>query len=178
MVAQQAGRRTRQLHRAAQHPGRVGPAVDKVTEQNRMVAAGRELHLLQQPRERGVAALHIPDQIQCHRVPFSPCSMDFLLIALLTLLNGVFAMSELAVASSRKARLLAMAEDDDKGAAMALRLLEHPTQFLSTVQVGITSIGMLNGIVGEAAFSAKLTAWLASYGIAPGVASVAATAIV
>jgi len=104
--------------------------------------------------------------------------MDFLLIALLTLLNGVFAMSELAVASSRKARLLAMAEDHDKGAAMALRLLEHPTQFLSTVQVGITSIGMLNGIVGEAAFSAKLTAWLASYGIAPGVASVAATAIV
>ncbi|MFL6693421.1 MAG: hemolysin family protein, partial [Ramlibacter sp.] len=104
--------------------------------------------------------------------------MDFLLIALLTLLNGVFAMSELAVASSRKARLLAMAEGDDKGAAMALRLLEHPTQFLSTVQVGITSIGMLNGIVGEAAFSAKLTAWLASYGVAPGVASVAATAIV
>jgi putative hemolysin len=104
--------------------------------------------------------------------------MDFLLIALLTLLNGVFAMSELALASSRKARLLAMAEDDDKGAAMAVRLLDHPTQFLSTVQVGITSIGMLNGIVGEAAFSARLTTWLVGYGIAPGVASVAATAIV
>src|SRR3954469_2538538 len=143
-----------------------------------MVAAGRKLHLLQQPRKGGIAALHIPDQIQCHRVPFSPCSMDFLLIALLPLLSGVFAMSELAVASSRKARLLAMAEGDDKGAAMALRLLEHPTQFLSTVQVGITSIGMLNGIVGEAAFSARLAAWLQTYGVNPGPAGIAATAIV
>ena len=75
--------------------------------------------------------------------------MDILLIVFLTLLNGVFAMSELALASSRKARLAAMAEAGDKGAAAALKLLEDPTQFLSTVQVGITSIGMLNGIVGR-----------------------------
>src|SRR6478735_10341659 len=81
--------------------------------------------------------------------------MDFLLIAVLTVLNGVFASAE-----------------------QALRLLEHPTQFLSTVQVGITSIGMLNGIVGEAAFSASLSHWLAGFGIAAGVAGVAATAIV
>ncbi|MBK0392169.1 hemolysin family protein [Ramlibacter algicola] len=104
--------------------------------------------------------------------------MDFLLIALLTVLNGVFAMSELALASSRRAILLANAEEGDKGAATALRLLEHPTQFLSTVQVGITSIGMLNGIVGEAAFSAKLTAWLVGFGIGEGAAGIAATAIV
>ncbi|WP_427913297.1 hemolysin family protein [Ramlibacter sp. MMS24-I3-19] len=104
--------------------------------------------------------------------------MDFLLIAVLTVLNGVFAMSELALASSRKARLLALAEEGDKGAEQALRLLEHPTQFLSTVQVGITSIGMLNGIVGEAAFSASLSHWLAGFGISDGVAGVAATAIV
>ena len=79
--------------------------------------------------------------------------MDFLLIAFLTLLNGLFAMSEMALASSRKARLTAMAEADDKGAQVALNLLGKPTQFLSSVQVGITSIGMLNGIIGEAAFS-------------------------
>ena len=79
--------------------------------------------------------------------------MDYLLIAFLTLLNGAFAMSELALASSRKARLAAMAEAGDRGAQDALRLLENPTQFLSTVQVGITSIGMLNGIIGEAAFT-------------------------
>ena len=71
--------------------------------------------------------------------------MDFLLIGLLTLLNGLFAMSEMALASSRKARLAAMAEGGDHGAQAALRLMEHPTQFLSTVQVGITSIGIMNG---------------------------------
>mgnify|MGYP000974571339 CR=1 FL=1 len=81
--------------------------------------------------------------------------MDFLLIALLTLLNAVFAMSEMSLASSRKARLTAMAEAGDKGAATALALLDNPTQFLSSVQVGITSIGMLNGILGEAALDRK-----------------------
>jgi putative hemolysin len=104
--------------------------------------------------------------------------MDFLLIALLTLLNGVFAMSELALASSRKARLVTMADAGDGGAAVALKLLDHPTQFLSTVQVGITSIGVLNGIVGEAAFSAGLAAWLQGLGLAPRPAAITATGIV
>ena len=105
--------------------------------------------------------------------------MEVLLIALLTLLNGVFAMSEMALASSRKARLVTMAETGDGGSITALRLMEQPTQFLSTVQVGITSIGVLNGIVGEAAFSAGLAAWLqASAGMAPRGAGIAATAIV
>ena len=86
--------------------------------------------------------------------------MEILLIALLTVLNGVFAMSELALASSRKARLAALAESGDKGAAAALQLMDQPTRFLSTVQVGITSIGILNGIIGEAAFSDNLARWL------------------
>jgi putative hemolysin len=104
--------------------------------------------------------------------------MEVLLIALLTLLNGAFAMSELALASSRKARLIAMAEEGDHGAAAALKLLENPTQFLSTVQVGITATGILNGIVGEAAFSPGVARWLVSLGVTPGVAAVAATALV
>ncbi|MBI2771899.1 MAG: HlyC/CorC family transporter [Burkholderiales bacterium] len=104
--------------------------------------------------------------------------MDFLLIALLTFVNGLFAMSELALASSRKARLLAMAEAGDKGAAAALKLLEHPTQFLSTVQVGITATGVLNGIVGEAAFSAGMAQWLQTFGVAPKASGIAATALV
>jgi putative hemolysin len=104
--------------------------------------------------------------------------MDFILIAFLTLLNGAFAMSELALASSRKARLVALAEAGDKGARTALQLLEHPTQFLSSVQVGITSIGMLNGIVGEAAFSDDLGAWLRTLGLEPTMAGVLATALV
>src|SRR3954462_4231693 len=92
--------------------------------------------------------------------------MEILLIALFTVLNGVFAMSEMALASSRKARLATMAESGDTGAAAALRLMEQPTRFLSTVQVGITSIGVLNGIIGEAAFSAALANWLQGLGVA------------
>jgi magnesium and cobalt exporter, CNNM family len=104
--------------------------------------------------------------------------MEVLLIVLLTLLNGVFAMSEMGLASSRKARLATLAEDGDHGAAAALRLMEQPTRFLSTVQVGITSIGILNGIVGEAAFSAGLAHWLQTLGLGPRSSSYVATGIV
>jgi putative hemolysin len=104
--------------------------------------------------------------------------MDFLLIGLLTLLNGLFAMSEMALAASRKARLAAMAEGGDRGAQAALRLMENPTQFLSTVQVGITSIGVLNGIVGEAAFSDDLAQWLRGFGMPPKASGITATALV
>lgn len=96
--------------------------------------------------------------------------MDTLLILFLTLLNGAFAMSEMSLAASRKARLTAMAETGDKGSKKALELMEHPTQFLSSVQVGITSIGMLNGIVGEAAYSDDLASWLMALGLTPGTA--------
>ncbi len=105
-------------------------------------------------------------------------AMDTLLIVFLTLLNGVFAMSEMALAASRKARLVAMQEAGDKGAGAALQLLAQPTQFLSTVQVGITSIGMLNGIVGEAAYSAALARTLEGWGMAAPAAGISATALV
>jgi len=104
--------------------------------------------------------------------------MDFLLIVFLTLLNGVFSMSELALASSRKARLNAMAMSGDKGSQAALDLLDNPTQFLSSVQVGITSIGMLNGIIGEAAFSGGVSLWLQGFGVTVGAADISATALV
>jgi putative hemolysin len=104
--------------------------------------------------------------------------MDVLFIAFLTLLNGAFAMSELALASSKKARLQALAEAGDGGAQAALRLLAHPTQFLSSVQVGITSIGMLNGIVGEAAFSDDLSLLLQGWGLTESTAGITATAVV
>ena len=104
--------------------------------------------------------------------------MEVLLIAVLTLLNGVFAMSEMALATVRKARLAAMAEDGDGGAKAALRLMEHPTQFLSTIQVGITAIGVVNGIIGEAAFSAGLAHWLQGHGLSPRAAPIVATGLV
>ncbi|HMZ00756.1 MAG TPA: CNNM domain-containing protein, partial [Burkholderiaceae bacterium] len=88
--------------------------------------------------------------------------MDVAILIFLILLNGVFAMSEMSLAASRKARLQVMAESGDAGAIAAMALHDSPTQFLSTVQIGITSIGVLNGIVGEAAFSDPLAHWLRS----------------
>jgi putative hemolysin len=105
--------------------------------------------------------------------------MDLALLIFLILLNGLFAMSEMALASSRKARLQVLAETGDSGALTAIELHDNPTQFLSTVQIGITSIGVLNGIVGEAAFSGPLAAWLAGhFPIMAPVASVTATGLV
>jgi putative hemolysin len=104
--------------------------------------------------------------------------MDILFIVVLILLNGLFAMSEMALSSSRKVRLLALQEAGEHGADMALQLMERPTQFLSTVQIGITSIGVLNGIVGEAAFSDVVSRWLMSVGMSATASTVAATASV
>lgn len=104
--------------------------------------------------------------------------MSIALLLALVLLNGVFAMSEISLVAARTARLRALADEGDRGAAAALRLVEDPTRFLSTVQIGITSIGILNGIVGEAIFSAPLAAWLAGHGVAEKTAGYIATAIV
>lgn len=104
--------------------------------------------------------------------------MDFLLITLLTLLNGLFALSEMALAASRRVRLLALRDMGDPGAAAALRLMDQPTRFLSSIQIGITSIGVLNGIVGEAAFSVGLAQALMAWGLSSNVASILATALV
>lgn len=105
--------------------------------------------------------------------------MELALLIFLILLNGLFAMSEMALASSRKARLQVMTETGDDGARVAMDLHDNPTQFLSTVQIGITSIGVLNGIVGEAAFSAPLAQWLGEqFTISERVASVTATGLV
>ncbi|MET0352305.1 MAG: CNNM domain-containing protein, partial [Rhizobacter sp.] len=82
--------------------------------------------------------------------------MDIALLVFLVVLNGLFAMSEMALTASRKARLQVMVETGESGAQAAMDLHENPTKFLSTVQIGITSIGVLNGIVGEAAFADPL----------------------
>ncbi|MBL8288228.1 MAG: HlyC/CorC family transporter [Rubrivivax sp.] len=89
--------------------------------------------------------------------------MESTLLVLLILINGLFAMSEMALSASRKARLQVMVEAGENGAQAAMDLHEHPTKFLSTVQIGITSIGILNGIVGEAAFAEPLARWLAQH---------------
>lgn len=85
-------------------------------------------------------------------------NLAFLLLVLIVF-NGVFAMAEIAIVSSRKARLQKMADDGSQGARAALRLNEEPSSFLSTIQVGITSIGILSGVVGEDALADPIGAW-------------------
>jgi magnesium and cobalt exporter, CNNM family len=105
--------------------------------------------------------------------------MDVALLVFLILLNALFAMSEMALTAARKARLAVMVEAGEAGAQAAMELHDQPTRWLSTVQVGITSIGILNGIVGDAAFSAPLSAWLhGEIGVPPRAAQISATALV
>ena len=105
--------------------------------------------------------------------------MDVTLLVLLIFLNGLFAMSEMALTAARKARLQVMVESGEPGAQAAMDLHENPTKFLSTVQIGITSIGVLNGIVGEAAFAEPLARWLdASLDMEAQTARIAATGLV
>ena len=105
--------------------------------------------------------------------------MDTALVLFLILLNGLFAMSEMALTASRKARLQVMVESGEGGAQAAMDLHDNPTKFLSTVQIGITGIGVLNGIVGDAAFSGPLSRWLTeTFGLHQHATDIAATALV
>lgn len=87
--------------------------------------------------------------------------MDIVIILVLILLNGVLAMSELAIVSSKRIRLQNLSDNGSRGASAALKLAEHPSRFLSTVQVGITLIGIFNGAFGEASLVARLTPQIA-----------------
>ena len=80
-------------------------------------------------------------------------------------INGLFALSELAVVSARRPRLKAMADDGRRGAAQALRLAEDPGRFLSTVQIGITLVGILAGVFSGAGLSARLQEIFQGWGL-------------
>ena len=96
-------------------------------------------------------------------------SLELIILFLLIVFNGLLSMSELAVISARKARLQQMADDGNVGAAKALALAASPGQFLSTVQIGITLVGILAGAFGGATIARGLSAqlsnipWLAAY---------------
>ncbi|MCU0931492.1 MAG: hemolysin family protein, partial [Serpentinimonas sp.] len=104
--------------------------------------------------------------------------MEIAVLVGLIVLNGLFAMSEIALVTARKARLQKLVDKGDKAAMAALKLGEDPTRFLSTIQIGITSIGVLNGIVGEAALAAPLAMVLTDAGLAQNYSELVATALV
>jgi putative hemolysin len=116
--------------------------------------------------------------LSCDDPDHPPPSMDVLLLLLLILLNALFAMSEMAVVSSRKARLQRMADDGFPGARSAMALNEEPSAFLSTIQVGITTIGILSGVVGEGLIAAPIARWLEQFPLIAPYAKGASVALV
>ena len=89
--------------------------------------------------------------------------IEILIVILLILLNGVFAMAEIAVVSARKARLQQLANEGSAKAAAALKIANTPDTFLSTIQIGITLIGILAGAYGGATIAAQLSLFLAEF---------------
>jgi len=104
--------------------------------------------------------------------------MEVLILALLILLNGAFAMAEIALVTARRSRLARLAEDGDASSAIAIRLREEPTRFLSTIQIGITAIGILNGVVGESALATPFALWMQGLGLEVQLSELAATGLV
>ncbi|MDR2843152.1 MAG: hemolysin family protein [Candidatus Symbiothrix sp.] len=93
--------------------------------------------------------------------------MEILIIFLLILLNGLFSMSEISVISARKTSLKSEADRGNKPAQRALKLSEHPNHFLSTIQVGITLIGILTGLYSGEVLTVKLSPVLENWGMEP-----------
>jgi putative hemolysin len=92
--------------------------------------------------------------------------IEILIVAALIVLNGGLAMSELAIVSARPARLKPLAADGSRGAQIALRLAAEPGRFLSSVQIGITLVGVLSGAFSGATLGARLANWLLAQGVA------------
>ncbi|MFT3689291.1 hemolysin family protein [Paenirhodobacter sp.] len=96
--------------------------------------------------------------------------LEILILIVLTAFNGALSMSELAVVSARDAKLKRMAEDGSKGAAAALLLKENPGKFLSSVQIGITLVGIVAGAVSGATLGLRLSTTLEAAGLSPSLA--------
>ena len=104
--------------------------------------------------------------------------LDVFLLFCLICLNGVFSMSEIALVTSRRARLQVLSEDGNKGADKAIKLQDNPNWALSTIQVGITSIGILSGMVGEASLAGPVAEALTGWGVPADTARVLGVVVV
>src|SRR5262245_37710111 len=103
---------------------------------------------------------------------------ELAIVIALILLNGVLAMAELAVVSSRRVRLQALVDRNVSGARRALALASDPGRFLSTVQIGITLIGVVSGAFSGATLGLRVGDWLYSLGVPSGIAEPAGVGLV
>ena len=105
-------------------------------------------------------------------------SLELAIVVALILLNGLLALAELAIVSSRRARLQALVDREVIGARRALALAANPGRFLSTVQIGITLVGVLSGAFSGATLGFRLAEWLVSLGLRAGVAEAVGVGLV
>jgi putative hemolysin len=98
-------------------------------------------------------------------------TLELLIIFVLIGINGFLALAELSIVSSQRIRLQQRAEQGDAGAAEALALAQEPTRFLSTVQVGITAVGIIAGVFGGARIAGRASVWLQDLGLSEGLAN-------
>lgn len=104
--------------------------------------------------------------------------MEVVIILILILLNGLFSMSEVALASARKIRLENLANKGDEKAKTALKLATNPDTFLSTVQIGITLIGILTGIYAGDNIKVDVMTWLNNFPSIQPYSSILSTVII
>jgi putative hemolysin len=104
--------------------------------------------------------------------------VEILVVLVLIAINGFLAMSELAVVSARRARLQSLLAEGNKGAASALALLDNPGRFLSSVQIGITLVGILAGVFSGATLAERFSGFLKEVGVSPGLADPLAYGVV
>ena len=105
-------------------------------------------------------------------------SVELVIVVVLIVINGLLSMSELAVVSSRPARLSLLAAKGVRGAERALTLAADPGKFLSTVQIGITLVGVLSGAFSGATLGQRLTLWLVELGVSAGIADILGVGLV
>lgn len=105
--------------------------------------------------------------------------LEILFVLLLILLNGLFSMSEMALISARRARLMVLERKGVRGAATARRLADDPPRFLPTIQVGMTLVAVLTGVIGGARIASHVEAWLTAIpALAPAAATLALVLVV
>jgi len=104
--------------------------------------------------------------------------MDVAILVALIAINAVFAMAEVALLTAKRSKLQRMVESGDRQAEAALELGEDPNRFLSTVQIGITTIGILNGVVAESALSEPVAVWLEQIGVSDSTSGLLASTLI
>ncbi len=130
------------------------------------------------PERSKAATAYLYEHVPIERTPATVLYFELAIVTVLIVINGLLSMSELAIVSSRPARLAGLVEKGVRGSRRALALASDPGKFLSTVQIGITLIGVLSGAFSGATLGQRLAQWLIELGLSQGVADTVGVGVV